>query len=38
MIISSDKPRLLYLTSLKSFDREKGIEVYRKIKNLTVSI
>ncbi len=38
MVISSDKPRLLYLTSLKSFGREKGIEVYRKIKNLTVSI
>lgn len=32
IVISSDKPKVLYLASLKSFGRKSGIEVYRKIK------
>lgn len=38
IVISSDKPRILYLTSLKSFGRKNGTEVYRKIKNSAISV
>lgn len=33
MVISADKPKVLYLNSLKLFGRKSGIEVYRKIKH-----
>lgn len=33
LVTSSDKPKILYLTSLKSFGRKNGTEVYRKIRN-----
>lgn len=38
IVISSDKPKILYLTSLKSFGRKNGTEVYRKIKNSAISV
>ena len=38
IVISSNKPKILYLTSLKSFGRRQGIEVYRKIKNFAISV
>ena len=38
MVISTDKPKILYLTSLKSFGRKNGTEVYRKIKNSAISV
>lgn len=33
MVIASDRPKVLYLNSLKSFGKKTGTEVYRKIKN-----
>ncbi len=33
MVIASDRPKVLYLNSLKSFGRKTGTEVYRKIKS-----
>ena len=38
MVISTDKPKILYLTSLKSFGKKNGTEVYRKIKNSAISV
>lgn len=38
MVISTDKPKILYLTSLKSFGKKDGTEVYRKIKNSVISV
>ena len=38
MVILSDRPKVLYLNSLKSFGRKTGIEVYRKIKNCAINI
>ena len=38
IVLSSDKPKILYLTSLKSFGRKNGTEVYRKIKNSAISV
>lgn len=38
VVISSNKPKILYLASLKSFGRKSGIEVYRKIKNSAIYI
>lgn len=38
IVISADKPKILYLTSLKSFGRKNGTEVYRKIKNSAISV
>lgn len=38
IVISSGKPKILYLTSLKSFGRKNGTEVYRKIKNSAISV
>lgn len=38
MVISTDKPKILYLTSLKSFGKKDGTEVYRKIKNSAISV
>ena len=38
VVIASEKPRILYLTSLKSFGKKKGIEVYRKIKDADVCV
>lgn len=38
MVILSDRPKVLYLNSLKSFGRKAGTEVYRKIKNCAINI
>lgn len=38
MVISTDKPKILYLTSLKSFGKKDGTEVYRTIKNSAISV
>lgn len=38
MVILSDRPKVLYLNSLKSFGRKTGTEVYRKIKNCVINI
>lgn len=38
MVIASDKPKVLYLNSLKSFGRKTGMEVYRKIKDHAVNV
>ncbi len=38
MVILSDRPKVLYLNSLKSFGRKTGTEVYRKIKNCAINI
>ena len=38
MVISTDKPKILYLTSLKSFGKKDGTEVYRQIKNSAISV
>ena len=38
IVLSSDKPKILYLTSLKSFGKKDGTEVYRKIKNSAISV
>lgn len=38
MVCLSDRPKVLYLNSLKSFGRKTGTEVYRKIKNCAISI
>jgi len=38
MVISTDKPKILYLTSLKYFGKKDGTEVYRKIKNSAISV
>ena len=38
MVILNDKPKILYLTSLKSFGKKVGTEVYRKIKDFVISI
>ena len=38
IVISSNKPKILYLTSLKSFGKRDGTEVYRKIKNSAISV
>lgn len=37
MILEADRPRVLYINSLKSFGRKRGTEVYRKIRNYAVS-
>lgn len=36
VVLLSDQPRVLYLNFLKSFGREAGTDVYRKIKNGTL--
>ena len=38
VVIASEKPRILYLTSLKSFGKKNGTEVYRKIKDADVCV
>ena len=38
MVISAKKLKILYLTSLKSFGKKKGTEVYRKIKDFAISV
>jgi hypothetical protein len=38
MVILSDRPKVLYLNSLKSFGRKIGTEVYRRIKNCDINI
>ena len=38
MVISTDNPKFLYLTSLKSFEKKDDTEVYRKIKNSAISV
>lgn len=38
MVILSDRPKVLYLNSLKSFGRKTGTEVYRKIKECAINI
>lgn len=38
IVISSDKPRVLYLASLKTFGRRSGVEVYRRIKDSSVGV
>ena len=38
MVILSDKPKVLYLNSLKSFGRKTGTEIYRKIKNCVINV
>ena len=38
IVIAADRPKILYINSLKSFGRKAGTEVYRKIKNCTTSI
>ncbi len=37
MVILAEKPKILYLTSLKTFGRKDGTEVYRKIKDSAIS-
>lgn len=37
IIIASNKPKRMYVTSLKLFGKKDGIEVYRKIKDVVVS-
>lgn len=38
MVIASDRPKVLYLNSLKSFGKKTGTEVYRKIKSGEIKI
>lgn len=38
MIILSDRPKVLYLNSLKTFGRKAGTEVYRKIKDCAMNV
>lgn len=38
VVILSDRPKVLYLNSLKTFGRKAGIEVYRKIRNGVLDI
>lgn len=38
MVILSDRPKVLYLNSLKFFGRKAGTEVYKKIKNCAINI
>lgn len=38
MVIASDRPKILYLNSLKSFGRKTGVEIYRKIKDYDISV
>ena len=38
LVILSDRPKVLYLNSLKSFGRKTGTEIYRKIKNFDMGI
>lgn len=38
MVISEKKPKILYLTSLKSFGKKNGTEVYRRIKDFAISV
>ena len=38
VVIASEKPRILYLTSLKSFGKKNGTEVYRKIKDAEMGV
>ena len=38
MVISTKKPKILYLTSLKSFGKKNGTEVYRRIKDFVISV
>ena len=38
VVIASEKPRILYLTSLKSFGKKNGTEVYRKIKDAEIGV
>lgn len=38
VVIASEKPRVLYLTSLKSFGKKNGTEVYRKIKDAEIGV
>lgn len=37
LVMAYSQPKTLYLTSLKSFGKKNGTEVYRKIKNFNVS-
>ncbi len=36
MVITFDKPKILYLSSLKSFGKKNGTEVYRRIKSSAI--
>ena len=36
MVVSTSQPKELYITSLKSFGKKNGTEVYRKIKGLAI--
>jgi len=38
LVILSNRPKVLYLNSLKFFGRKTGTEVYRKIKNCAINI
>ena len=38
IVILSDRPKILYLNTLKYFGRKAGIEVYRKIKTCDISM
>ena len=38
VVIASEKPRILYLSSLKSFGKKNGTEVYRKIKDAETGV
>lgn len=38
LVILSERPKVLYLNSLKFFGRKTGTEVYRKIKNCNIDI
>ena len=35
IVMAKDKPKIVYLNSLKTFGRKSGLEVYRKIKEYT---
>ena len=37
LVMAYSQPKTLYLTSLKSFGKKNGTEVYRKINNFNVS-
>ena len=38
VVLASSQPRILYLTSLKTFGKKNGTEVYRKIKNCDMQV
>ena len=38
MVISAEKPKILYLNFLKSFGKKNGTEVYRRIKDFAISV